>query len=127
MRSPCASLRPGSTPTWNSPVRASAATRRGRPPGLRVREPTVACRLPMAPFSRVLSLCGAAVVVATATAQQLQFEPFRFAGQPLILQPMPPGSVGLPLCGDVDGDGRNDLVIVSDAGLSVDYAIGDGS
>src|SRR5262245_20520755 len=81
----------------------------------------------MPPFSRVLSLCGAAVVVATAPAPQLPFEPFRFAGPPRILQPMPPGSVGLPLCGDIEADGRNDLVIVSDAGLSVDYAIGDGS
>jgi len=77
------------------------------------------------PLARFVAAFGAAPLFATATAQQ--FQPFQFAPGQLIPQVMPPGSVGLPLCGDIDGDGRNDLVIVSAAGLSVDYAIGDGS
>src|SRR5262245_56321474 len=123
MRSRRASLRRGSTPTSSSRDPASAADERGATAARGVRSMgVVVSRLAQSIAGGVL-----AALLPRAAAQQLQFEPFRFAGQPLISQPPFAGQLGYPMTGDLDGDGRNDLVIVSDWGLSVDYALGDGS
>jgi len=73
-------------------------------------------------------LLALATVVATAPAQQRQFQPYQFATTQLVAGSLSTGGIDVrSLTGDIDGDGRNDLVLISSLGLSVDYAIGDGS
>src|SRR5262245_64554116 len=77
--------------------------------------------------ARALAACSPFAVVATAAAQQ-QFQLFHFATPQLIAAPIQPGGETIyPMTGDIDGDGRNDLVTISASGLTVDYALGDGS